>query len=308
MKLHTRNKLSRSRLGNLVVLVLLAAMGVFTAIPFLFSIVQSIKPVDELFVYPPRLTVSRPTLDNFAVLFNLTSSTWVPVSRYLFNSLLLTVCGTVGNVVVCSMAAYPLAKLKFHGRKLLFNLVVVSLLFTYEVTFIPNYVILSKLQMLDRMEVYDDSAYQANAMVNALQLGNTTGRGIANRYAKTLLASEEFNNCYYVAAYYYLPLRDFDGFFDACRTGLEQEASNPGAWNSVAHLYAQAGAQLEPEEMEAYLDSVARFAQLLTDFNDSGRMEQIQLSEENQTFLDAAVAQVGTDGQSAYDALQDYFQ
>ena len=148
MKLHTRNKLSRSRLGNLVVLVLLAAMGVFTAIPFLFSIVQSIKPVDELFVYPPRLTVSRPTLDNFAVLFNLTSSTWVPVSRYLFNSLLLTVCGTVGNVVVCSMAAYPLAKLKFHGRKLLFNLVVVSLLFTYEVTFIPNYVILSKLQML----------------------------------------------------------------------------------------------------------------------------------------------------------------
>ena len=149
MKLHTRNKLSRSRLVNLVVLVLLAAMGVFTAIPFLFSIVQSIKPVDELFVYPPRLTVSRPTLDNFAVLFNLTSSTWVPVSRYLFNSLLLTVCGTVGNVVVCSMAAYPLAKLKFHGRKLLFNLVVVSLLFTYEVTFIPNYVILSKLQMLD---------------------------------------------------------------------------------------------------------------------------------------------------------------
>ena len=118
-------------------------------VPFLFSIVQSIKPVDELFVYPPRLTVSRPTLDNFAVLFNLTSSTWVPVSRYLFNSLLLTVCGTVGNVVVCSMAAYPLAKLKFHGRKLLFNLVVVSLLFTYEVTFIPNYVILSKLQMLD---------------------------------------------------------------------------------------------------------------------------------------------------------------
>lgn len=149
MKLHTRNKLSRSRLGNLVVLVLLAAMGVFTAIPFLFSIVQSIKPVDELFVYPPRLTVSRPTLDNFAVLFNLTSSTWVPVSRYLFNSLLLTVCGHGGERRRLLHGGVPLAKLKFHGRKLLFNLVVVSPLFTYEVTFIPNYVILSKLQMLD---------------------------------------------------------------------------------------------------------------------------------------------------------------
>ena len=149
MKIRTRNRLSRSRLGNLVVLLLLTVMGIFTAIPFLFSIVQSLKPMDELFVFPPRLTVSRPTLDNFAVLFNLTSTTWVPVTRYIFNSLLMTICGTAGNVIVCSMAAYPLAKLKFHGRNFLFNLVVVSLLFTYEVTFIPNYVILSGLHMLD---------------------------------------------------------------------------------------------------------------------------------------------------------------
>lgn len=149
MKNGTRNKLSRSGIGNMVVFLILAVMGVFTAIPFLFSIVQSLKPMDELFVYPPRLTVSRPTLNNFAVLFQLTANTWVPLSRYLFNSLLLTVCGTLGNVVVCSLAAYPLAKSRFHGRDLLFNLVVVSLLFTYEVTFIPNYVILSRLHMLD---------------------------------------------------------------------------------------------------------------------------------------------------------------
>lgn len=149
MKNGTRNKLSRSGIGNMVVFLILAIMGVFTAIPFLFSIVQSLKPMDELFVYPPRLTVSRPTLNNFAVLFQLTANTWVPLSRYLFNSLLLTVCGTLGNVVVCSLAAYPLAKSRFHGRDLLFNLVVVSLLFTYEVTFIPNYVILSRLHMLD---------------------------------------------------------------------------------------------------------------------------------------------------------------
>lgn len=149
MKHSTRNKLSRSGIGNAVVFLILAIMGIFTAIPFLFSIVQSLKPMDELFVYPPRLTVSRPTLDNFAVLFQLTANTWVPLSRYLFNSLMLTVCGTLGNVVVCSLAAYPLAKSRFHGRNLLFNLVVVSLLFTYEVTATPNYVILSRLHMLD---------------------------------------------------------------------------------------------------------------------------------------------------------------
>ena len=111
-----------------------------------------------------------------------------------------------------------------------------------------------------------------------------------------------------MAAYYYLPLRDFAGFFNACQTGLEQEASNPGAWNSIARLYIQAGAQLEPEEMEAYVDSVVLFAQMLTEFNDSGRMETIQLEEANQAFLDAAVAQADADGQSAYDALQAYFQ
>lgn len=166
----------------------------------------------------------------------------------------------------------------------------------------------SKLQTLDRMEVYDDSMYQATAMVNALQLGTTTGRGIANGYAATLLESGEFDSCYYVAAYYYLPLRDFAGFFNACQTGLEQEASNPAAWNSIARLYIQAGAQLEPEEMEAYVDSVVLFAQMLTEFNDSGRMETIQLEEANQAFLDAAVAQADADGQSAYDALQAYFQ
>lgn len=165
-----------------------------------------------------------------------------------------------------------------------------------------------KLQTLDRMEVYDDATYQATAMANALQLGNTTGRGMAAGYASKLLETGNFDNCYYVAAYYYLPLRDFDGFFSACQVGLEQEASNPGAWNSIAHLYAQAGAQLEPEEMPEYLDSVEKFAQLLADFNDSGRMEQIQLSEENQAFLDAAAAEAGADGQSAYDALQSFFQ
>lgn len=166
----------------------------------------------------------------------------------------------------------------------------------------------SKLQMLDRMEVYDDSIYQATAMVNALQLGTSTGRGTASAYASQLLESENFDNCYYVAAYYYLPLRDFDGFFTACRTGLEQEASNPEAWNSIARLYIQAGAQLEPEEMEEYLDSVSRFAEYLSEFNSTDRMETIRLTEENQAFLDAAAAQTDADGQTAYDALQVYFQ
>ena len=135
--------------GKIALYLGMAVLAVFMALPLLYVAVTAFKPYEELFLFPPRFFVKNPTMDNWANLMGAFDSSSVPFLKYLFNSLLLTVCGTVGNVVVCSMAAYPLAKLKFHGRKLLFNLVVVSLLFTYEVTFIPNYVILSKLQMLD---------------------------------------------------------------------------------------------------------------------------------------------------------------
>lgn len=144
-----KKKLGRSKAGTFFILLFLFVMGCFTALPFVYSILQSIKPIEELFVFPPRLYVVRPTLENYAVLFNLTTTTWVPVTRYLFNSFALTALGTTANVVFASMAAFPLAKLKFHGSKALFALVVTSLLFTYEVTSIPTYIIISKLRFID---------------------------------------------------------------------------------------------------------------------------------------------------------------
>lgn len=164
----------------------------------------------------------------------------------------------------------------------------------------------ARLQKLDRMEVYDDSTYQINAMANALQMDSVTGRGIAAGYAKKLEATGEFDNCYHAAAYYYLPLRDFAGFFRVSQTGLAQEASNPAAWNSITNLYAQAAGQLEPEELEDFLPGVADFAGQLADFNSSGRLEEIVLEDENQVFLDAAVslAESGADGETAYGILQ----
>lgn len=149
MRQARKKKLGRSRTGTFFILLFLFLMGCFTALPFVYSILQSIKPIEELFVFPPRLYVVKPTLENYAVLFNLTTTTWVPVTRYLFNSFALTVLGTTANVLFSSMAAFPLAKLKFHGSKALFSLVVTSLLFTYEVTSIPTYIIISKLKLID---------------------------------------------------------------------------------------------------------------------------------------------------------------
>lgn len=149
--LKPQKKLSRSFGGDVVLVVFLIAAGIFMALPFIYAIMQSLKRVDELFVFPPRFFVRSPTLDNYYLVTQLTGSLWVPLSRYIFNSFFITIVGTVGHVIVASMAAFPLSKYKFPGSKWIFSLVVISLLFTYEVTFIPLYVIMSKLQLIDTL-------------------------------------------------------------------------------------------------------------------------------------------------------------
>jgi putative chitobiose transport system permease protein len=144
-----RHRISRSVGGDFLVLSALVVLGCFIALPFYFSIIQSLKPMDELFVFPPRLWVVRPTLENYVVLSQLAGSLWVPFSRYLYNSLFITVTGTVGHVVFASMAGFILAKYRLPGLKLLFSLVIVSLLFTYEVTFLPSYVLMARTGLLN---------------------------------------------------------------------------------------------------------------------------------------------------------------
>ena len=148
----SRNKykrLSRSKYGDIIIFLILLIFGLFMALPFIYSLLQSIKPLDELFVFPPRFFVQRPTFDNYYILTQLSSDLWVPASRYLFNSIFIAFVGTVGHVIIASMCAYPLAKYKFPGSKLIFDMIVMSLLFTYEVTFIPQYVIMSKINLLN---------------------------------------------------------------------------------------------------------------------------------------------------------------
>ncbi len=158
------------------------------------------------------------------------------------------------------------------------------------------------LQRLDRLEVYDDTDYKATLMVNALRAGNVSGQGTAARCARELEGSGEFDACYNAAAYYYLPLKQLPGFFRAARTGLLQEASNPGAWNSVFHLYRQAFAQLSAGDMEDFVTGVAETGAFLEE-NNAGRMQPIALSEENQAFLDLVSTLDGADAETAYAAL-----
>ena len=144
-----RSKASRSLGGNMLVILFLTAVGVLMFIPLLYTLLQSIKPLDEIYIYPPRFWVTNPTIGNFRDLFSLTSSLSVPFSRYLFNSVFITVVCTATQIILASMAAYPLAKHDFWGKNFLFQLITLSLLFSGEVLFLPQYILISAFGWID---------------------------------------------------------------------------------------------------------------------------------------------------------------
>mgnify|MGYP002750885861 CR=1 FL=1 len=130
-KLRTRKRrvvLSRSAGGDFGVTIFMILLGILMFFPMYYLIIQSLKPLDELFYFPPRLIVSNPSFENFSDLFNLLNTSWVPFSRYLFNTVFITVCGTFGNLILSSLCAYSLSKLPFPGHKFTFQVIQKSLM------------------------------------------------------------------------------------------------------------------------------------------------------------------------------------
>ena len=124
-------------------------VGAFMFLPMFYAVLQSLKPLDELWVFPPRFWVSNPTFNNFFDLFRLMNTSWVPFSRYIFNTVLISVAGTFGNLILASMAAYVLSKMRFPGRKVMFDLIVKSLMFHATVGAIASFLIMSRLHFVD---------------------------------------------------------------------------------------------------------------------------------------------------------------
>ncbi len=140
---------SRSVFGNVMVFLFLLVFGVFFAFPIVYAIITAFKPMNEILIFPPRFFVRHPTLDNFIELSYMADSFWVPLIRYIFNSVLVSVLGTVGHLLLSSMAAYPLARHPFPGHRWIKQIVVLSLLFTASVTYLPQYVVMSQLKLIN---------------------------------------------------------------------------------------------------------------------------------------------------------------
>ena len=151
-RLRTRNHkvvLSRSGGGDAGITVMLVLLGAFMFLPMLYAIMQSLKPLDELFMFPPRFIVMRPTLGNFKDLFSLMNTSWVPFSRYIFNTVFTSVAGTFGNLFFSSLAAYAMAKIKFPGGKTMFKTVEISLMFNSTVTAVTSFILMSTFKWID---------------------------------------------------------------------------------------------------------------------------------------------------------------
>ena len=151
-KLRTRKHkvvLSRSAGGDAGITVMLVLLGAFMFLPMLYVLMQSLKPLDELWMYPPRFYVMNPTFSNYKDLFTLMNSSWVPFSRYIFNTVFTSVSGTFGHLFIASMCAYALAKIKFPGGKMVFKTIQTSLMFHSTVTAITSFMLMSAFKMVD---------------------------------------------------------------------------------------------------------------------------------------------------------------
>jgi ABC-type glycerol-3-phosphate transport system permease component len=152
VKLHHykfRRKPNRSVGGDVGIYIVLAIASIIMFFPIVFTIASALKPLDEALKNPPDVFPRNPTTDNFIDLFVFMSQSYIPFSRYLWNTLFVTLAGTLGHVVFASMAAYVLAKYDFPGGRLFFKVAVVALMFSGYVTGVPNYIIMCKLGFVD---------------------------------------------------------------------------------------------------------------------------------------------------------------
>ncbi len=148
-KLIRRRKPNRSIAGDLFLYLFLLLVAVAMVFPLVFAVESALKPLDELYKFPPKVFAQNPTLDNFADLFVTMGKSWVTFPRYVFNTVFITTVGTAGHLIIASMAAFVLAKYEFPGGNIFFKLVTVAMMFSGYVTAIPNYVIINNLNLID---------------------------------------------------------------------------------------------------------------------------------------------------------------
>ncbi len=213
--------LNRSAGGDFGITFMLVVLGAFMFLPMYYVVIQSLKPLDELWMFPPRFVVMKPTFNNFKDLFTLMNTSWVPFSRYIFNTVFVSVVGTTGNLFCSSMAAYAMAKVKFPGRKWMFEAVRTSLMFHATVTAITNFFIMSMLGMLDTYWALIIPAFCTSLGLYLMKQFMDTGVTDAVLESARLVGASEFRTFWVIAmpmvkpAWLTLIVYSFQGLWNA---------------------------------------------------------------------------------------------
>ena len=151
-RLKASNRQAGRKIGGTVgIFLFLTLLGIFMALPIYLMIVMSVKPTEELFVFPPKFWTLRPTLENFNDMFESVRRNRVPFSRYIFNSVFVTASVTFLQCVFVSMAAFVLAKCRFPGSRLINGIIVAALLYQSNVIYIMQYMVMAKLDMINTL-------------------------------------------------------------------------------------------------------------------------------------------------------------
>lgn len=188
------------------------------------------------------------------------------------------------------------------GGLLVCNLAAVNIY--YEATNNPNITqseFIHAAERADALDFYEDQSYKVNLMGNALQAGGVSNEGTAARCARELRETGDYDACYYVAAYYYLPLGRLDDFFDVLQEGLLQERSNSDAWNSAMNLCSQAFDLIDPADVDVYADGVREIGASMDETN-AELLVPVTLTEENAALLNSVQSESLT-GEALYIAI-----
>ncbi|MDO5435293.1 MAG: carbohydrate ABC transporter permease [Clostridia bacterium] len=135
--------------SQIKILLILLPLTAFMALPIVFIINHAFKPMDELFAFPPRFFVQNPTLENFTKLIKFSRNAGIPLSRYLFNSLLVTVITVVLALALTTMSAFALSKIRFRGRDMMLKINQLAIMFVATAVLIPRYLVICKLGLID---------------------------------------------------------------------------------------------------------------------------------------------------------------
>ncbi len=135
--------------SQIKIILLVLPMVLLTALPIVFIFFHAFKPMEELFAFPPKFITTHPTLDNFRKLAKASRSASIPISKYVFNSIFITLGVVIGSLVFSTMAAYALSKLRFKGRENMMKINQIALMFVSCAVMIPRYLVINKLGLID---------------------------------------------------------------------------------------------------------------------------------------------------------------